>query len=64
VLAASLPFPVEDEGEVPPVNPADSRFDENLQQIVQEVDPIRAEAADRMPTYATQALTVDFAQKS
>jgi len=59
-LAASLPFPVVDEGEAPPLNPADARFDANMQQIVLHADRVREEAADRMPTHATHAVTVDF----
>ena len=65
MLAAALPFPVLDEGEVPALSPAGARFHQNIRDIVTQTDRIREEAADIMPTHATHALTVDFAtQKS
>ena len=57
VLAEALPFPVLDEVEVPAICPAQAQFDQNIQRIVAEADPVSEEAADRMPTHATQALT-------
>ena len=60
VLAASLPFPVMDEAARPAVSPAGAQFDINIRDIVGQTDRIREEAADIMPTHASQVLTVDF----
>jgi hypothetical protein len=60
VLATSLPFAVEEVGEPPAASPASILFEINTQDIVARTDRIAEEAADIMPTYATNALTVDF----
>ena len=60
VLAMSLPFPVEDVGAPPAASPARAQFDAEMRDIVMQTDRIFEEAADIMPTRATNVLTVDF----
>jgi len=63
ISAAALPFHVENADEAAPVNPAVAVFDSNMRHIVHNANLVAAEAADRMPTFATQVLTVDLTSR-